>query len=475
MIESIKSQSQNTFNPLDSISKTNIIKIIAIAAIVTGIAHAALAIIVASGGLAIIPITFGLSTSVTASICGGIATVFTIGGIASFILNKKTNQKINEVKLLETSEEERKILLDACYKFASKIRNEIAKEDPNKTISFSTPSILIALSMALKGLDQTDKKALLETIGLNNLSESRIHALVGNLMNTLQLDSKNAQCTISNAIVNCKSNPYSKDFTDTIKDRYDGHFFNEENGKKVAEKANAFVKTNTKGMINEIIDPNSIEEDIFAILNVVYFKGLWQEKFQKENTRSEQFTDTQGKNSNIEMLHSERDLRYYEKDGVKMVEIPYKSSNGKKLSFVALLPREGTSIESFEDKLDMDFLQHCRTSSSEDSVDLTLPKFEIESSYPDLMKYLQNLGCSFTYGIEKFPITDIIHKTKIKLDESGTEAAAATAINTVRGMMEQPEKKIFNANRPFSYMIMIDDNVLFQGSIRSSNGLNHSS
>ena len=69
----------------------------------------------------------------------------------------------------------------------------------------------------------------------------------------------------------------------------------------------------------------------------------------------------------------------------------------------------------------------------------------------------------------KLYITDIIQKTKIKVDEEGIEAAAATAVMMTEGAIAvEPEVKEFNANEPFKYMLLTDGSdpeLLFYGQI----------
>jgi len=64
-------------------------------------------------------------------------------------------------------------------------------------------------------------------------------------------------------------------------------------------------------------------------------------------------------------------------------------------------------------------------------------------------------------------IDDILHKTYIKIDESGTEAAGSTAV-IIREKSAPSDKPVFfNANRPFFYLIKDNNSgaILFIGSI----------
>lgn len=372
--------------------------------------------------------------------------------------------KTEEIDLKPVTKDERERVLKACYDFALKIREDLAKENPNKNINFSTPSILLAVSMTLKGFNQEDKQTFIEAVGLQGMDEERIHVAVGSLTDTLTVNTRNAKCTVSNAVMTRTG--FTPEFIKTIKQQYKGEVFFGKNGKEVADKANAYVKKNTKGVIKKVVEPSP--DLLSVILNAVYFKGEWMKAFNKEDTKFVEFTGYDGTKNDVFMLHSMEDIPYYEADNFKMIEKEYKSSGGEKLSFLAFIPRKDNDIEILEKTLTMQMVQNCRKHATNQEVKLRLPKFDIETTYPNLKKTLENIGISFNGGVEGQPIDQVIHKTRIKLDEWGTEAGAATSVNT-KECASMPKK--FNANRPFSYLILINDQVLFQGSIRNPKGL----
>ncbi len=54
-------------------------------------------------------------------------------------------------------------------------------------------------------------------------------------------------------------------------------------------------------------------------------------------------------------------------------------------------------------------------------------------------------------------ISRVIHKTFIKVDEEGTEAAAVTAVVMKRMMVPKAQPKIMNVNHPFLFIIRCND------------------
>lgn len=457
----------NQQNPPSKIHKN-----ILIAALVTSIALTALAIVVASTGLVIIP-TFSISVNIF--IFGSSAALSTIITVAEAIIynmqflsknpfTPKDKSICLETPIIKKYDEYQ--VLDACYNLALKIRKEITNKDPNNTFCFSTPSILIALSMVLKGLKDNDKAFFFKTIGVENCSEDEFHETIHNLIKKLTIESESTQCSIANALTLLKDGEsFSKNFVMNLEDKYNGKVFSGSEKESVVTEVNNFFSQKTNDMFNQVLNPSSNIDINFAIINSIYFKGLWEKSFDKDRITWENFVSCNQRSLKVDMLNDIRKLKYNEKNGIKMIEIPYKSINGKNFSFVAFLPSKDSDIDNFETSLNKETICEFRQKAQSQLVSLKLPKLEINTALGDMLDYLKKLGFSFEGGLENKPINSIIHNTKIKLDENGTEAAVFTQVAS-KGI-----HPTFIANRPFTFMIMIDDIALFQGSIRDQSAL----
>lgn len=154
----------------------------------------------------------------------------------------------------------------------------------------------------------------------------------------------------------------------------------------------------------------------------------------------------------------------------------YEDSNGK----LVVLPLNG-GIDAIFVLGDITDIQAALIKANYDEVIVQLPKFDVETSFSqnEFIDYLkqQGAGLAFTQNADfsvmcpdtAWLISDIIQKTKIKVDESGLEAAAATAIIAVEGAaLEEFKPKEFIANEPFKFYICSGDNdseMLFCGQI----------
>jgi len=149
----------------------------------------------------------------------------------------------------------------------------------------------------------------------------------------------------------------------------------------------------------------------------------------------------------------------------------------KSLSFVVFLPKDPNGLPELEKRLDANFVSGCRAVACKEKVSLTLPKMEINFKLEDLKEHLENMGLPVGEEIvnlaDRAQVTNIIHQSKLRIDEKGAEGAAAT-VAVVREMMMCPtilEPEEFDARHPFAFFVMAGDEVLFQGSIKDASAL----
>merc|ERR1719330_705859 len=254
-----------------------------------------------------------------------------------------------------------------------------------------------------------------------------------------------------------------------------------------AEPINAWCAEATNGMVPSIID--RIDRLTVAVLvNAVYFKGVWAEKFGRAFRGT--FTSAQkGAQPCAMMRREDEKMLYLERQGVQVVELPYGSEDGR-LSAVVLLPpkkvdADEESLAELVRKLDasdgadslMQDLEDLRPSP----VLLHLPRFELEFSI-DLSSELQStFGMRQTFdGREQFlrmsddpdvHLSKVIHKAKVEVNEDGTKAAAATAARLQSRAMPMPPSGQARVIVDRAFLFLIRDKVtgmfLFAGAVEN--------
>lgn len=231
---------------------------------------------------------------------------------------------------------------------------------------------------------------------------------------------------------------------------------------------NQWCSDHTEKMIEKVLDEDSFNPSIVSyLLNAIYFKGNWVTKFEEENTVEEPFGEPVNNGQygdlrpKVPMMHQTGSYLYWENDLCQAVMLPYGNE-----SFVIniLLPREGKRIYDVLETLTASSWTEQYVWRGESAiVDLKLPRFEADTDI-NLKGIMSRLGMpkAFTVAAE-FPnfcdtetYIDLMKQVaKIKVNESGTEAAAVTIIGMDLSAGPEPESRYvtFHATRPFLYVI----------------------
>ena len=253
---------------------------------------------------------------------------------------------------------------------------------------------------------------------------------------------------------------------------YNAEVFATPFGSDSVDALNSWINEKTHEMIPHMIDEMP-DEALLYLVNTVAFQASWLERYDSQyNVHEATFTDDSGKKSPIELMYSEEP--FYLKDG-DQADGFMKEYAGYRYAFAALLPKEGTKLTDYVKNLTGERLEKalCPDTKTYDHVEAALPKFKVE--YDDeLSDNLKAMGMpsAFVNGKANFLrmvepgafspyIDEVLHKTFIDVNESGTKAAAATVVEVKATATPDPPKTItIRLDRPFVYMIVDTENNL---------------
>jgi len=237
------------------------------------------------------------------------------------------------------------------------------------------------------------------------------------------------------------------------------------------ETINEWVAERTMNRIQDLIPSGALNEDTRVVLtNAVYFKASWSNPFDERSTADAPFSLAGDSTIDVPMMNQTEFFNYVATEGCRAVELDYAAGGA---SMLILLP-DG-DIEEFQQGFSADMLQTIRRRLSSCNVTLSMPKFEFSRSM-QLSQLLRELGMvsafgsgadfsGFTGNPDLF-ISEVLHKAFVKVDETGTEAAAATAvIMALTAIPEQPMQ--MNINSPFLFFILDSESgsILFMGRV----------
>jgi len=224
---------------------------------------------------------------------------------------------------------------------------------------------------------------------------------------------------------------------------------------------NAWVSDRTHEKIEELIQRDFIDADTRLILtNAIYFKGRWDEQFEKADTRDE---DWHGLNGTVKvpMMHQRGGYLYYEGGGFQALDLPYK---GRQLSLLVVLPTKKDGLSALESQWagGSTYRQVTDGLGHEGLVLVSLPRFKMETKFK-LKPVLCALGAELAFsngadfsgiGEERLKISEVVHKAFVEVNEEGTEAAAATGvIMGLCAVRPTTEPIVFKADHPFLFFI----------------------
>ena len=230
-----------------------------------------------------------------------------------------------------------------------------------------------------------------------------------------------------------------------------------------AEQVNNFCSENTNGKINKII--NEIDDNLVLLLiNAIYFKGTWLEKFSKENTKNRTFQNYDNSTVEVNTMYQKYSLNlYYEDEKVQIISLPYISKNlGFKMIIILPNIKKYSSPLDYLKKEKINFSDIYSKLESRNNIHLYLPKFnyKFEGSLNDILKDL-GMNLAFDENSANFEnlcqnvethISSIFQSTYIDVNENGTEAAAVTVIPIVGSAFVEDEYYMY-VNHSFIYMI----------------------
>ena len=371
-------------------------------------------------------------------------------------------------------------LVDGNNKFAVGLYQMLKGGEGN--LFYSPYSISMALAMTYAGAKGTTAQQMADTLHFT-LPQDSLHTTFNGLDQQLASRGQGAKdkegqsfkLNIVNALWGQKGYQFLSQYLDLLAQNYGAgmrllDFRNAPDASRLT--INKWVADQTKDKIQDLIPPGAIDTMTRLVLtNAIYFNAAWATAFDKGATQDDKFYLNDGSSVTVPMMHESESLGYAEGSGYKAVELPY---DGNELSMVILLPDSGTFTQ-FENALTADKYGSIIQGLAAKRIALSLPRFKFDSSF-SLNKALSTMGMPLAFtdqadfsgmtGNRDLSISDVIHKAFVSVDESGTEAAAATAVIMRATSMPLSPTEV-KVDHPFIFVIrdIQTGTVLFIGRV----------
>ncbi|CAI9164907.1 unnamed protein product [Rangifer tarandus platyrhynchus] len=384
---------------------------------------------------------------------------------------------------------------EAIIHLAIDLFHQIRKSE-KENIFLSPFSISSALAMTYLGARENTASEMQKVLHFSEITANtkggatkdpvekpgNVHHHFQKLLTELKKSTDAYELSVANRLYGRKDFPFLQEYMDNVKKFYlasveSADFKNaaEESRKMI----NSWVESQTNEKIKDLFPKDSLHSTTALVLvNAVYFKGQWNQEFNKENTVEEKFWLNKDTSKPVQMMKQANHFNFVSLEDVqaKILEIPYK---GNELSMMVLLPNEADGLQELEDQLTAENVIEWTSPQNmgKRQVDLYLPRFKVEESY-DLVPTLQALGMvdAFRRGVADFSgmsrtrdlvVSTVVHKCFVEVTEEGTEATAASGVEiTVRAGRNSES---FCCNHPFLFLIkhIKTNSILFCGRVSS--------
>lgn len=341
--------------------------------------------------------------------------------------------------------------------FAFNLFRQVSSE---KSEIVSPISITYALGMLNNGAAGETQAQINKVLGFSTTDADGINEFCKKMLAEAPKLDKQTKVMIANNIYFNSDKGYElkPDFVSKAKLYYEADVENRSfTDGQTMNAINQWANDHTEKMINKVLDESSFDPDAVSyLLNAIYFKGSWSEKFETSATTDETFHGYTAEKT-VPMMYQNNTFKYTETDDCQALRLSY---GNKAYSMTILLPKEGKNIG---DVLTTLTAKTWNTYQMMDDaiVDVKLPRFESKSDIR-LNKIMATLGMpnAFNANLAEFPnfcsaddtyIGLMKQVAKINLNEEGTEAAAVTVIGLKNEAATAPI--FFNATRPFLYVI----------------------
>jgi serine protease inhibitor len=383
-----------------------------------------------------------------------------------------------QVRALSTQEQ---TVARANGDFAVRLFQEISRIEGSKNTFVSPLSYMQALAMTTNGASGSTRDSMVNALQLQGSSLADINTGTRTLTDYLLGLDPNVEFRIANGIWHNQAFTIEQPFLSTVRESYTSEIRGMAFGKdRVKDDINAWVEQKTNNRIKNLIQEEFTADDVMCLVNAVYFNALWKARFDVADTKDEPFKRENGTTLNCKMMNLTKptDVRVSFLPNAQLVEIPY--SNGQ-FSMTIVLPNTGQRLADVIAGLTPVTWKQATDRMSSTATMIAMPKFSMTTRYEDTRDRpgaLQALGFGSAFarnadfsGMVRPPlraaISSVVHQTFLKVDEVGTEAAAATAV-TIRALSNAiPQPAIIRFDRPFAFFIREKSSnvILFVGSL----------
>jgi len=384
---------------------------------------------------------------------------------------KESGAAVGGEAVSEVSAEDLKAVVDGNNAFAIDLYKKLA-EKGDGNIVISPYSVREALAMAYAGARGETAAEMAKALHFN-IYQERLYPALYRSRRQITMANGSDVLDIANSIWIQKSLTLTQPFSNLAQTRFDGMVKEINFGESETARShiNGWVAKQTREKIPELIKPGSLAPQTQLVLaNAIYLNCRWAVAFPIAQTHIREFEAAPGNTREVKMMRlTDATLRIASMPDFNMLELPYEN---KKLAMLLILPTRRGKLHEVEGKLNAPTLANAITTLCVGKAqEVILPRFSARRGF-NLNEQLQALGMRLAFHPEAdfsgmltgggISVSNVAHEAMIDVDEKGTIAAAATAVEMGIGL---PHEFRFRCDEPFLYIVIERSSglVLFLG------------
>lgn len=361
--------------------------------------------------------------------------------------------------------------INSLDSFAMASASKILKGQ-TKNINYSPISLYMALSLAGTGAEGATKNEIFSALGVDGKGTDYLSLQNGNLFRNLYTDNKIGKLRIANSLWLKKGDSFKNEFVaNGAKNFYASSYNVDFTDDKTAKLMGKWISDNTNGILSPNIKLG--KEQIMSIINTIYFKDEWADRFAEKNTKPDTFYLRDGSEIKCDFMNSTYTSHGFTKgQGFTSSALGLKNSG----EMIFILPDKGVRVDELLSTPERTASLFDTEGQKNGKVIFKVPKFTFGSDL-NLADTLKSMGIvsAFKEDADFKGITDgtafisnIKQQTHIGIDEKGVEAAAYTDIQYSGSAPPKDEVAEMILNRPFIYAITSNTGaVLFMGVVNN--------
>ncbi|KAM4699785.1 serpin H1 isoform 1-T2 [Discoglossus pictus] len=362
-------------------------------------------------------------------------------------------------------------LADRSAGLAFNLYHTMAKDKKIENILLSPVVVASSLGLVSLGGKASTAAQAKAVLSVDKLKDDHIHSGLSELLNEVSNSTaRNVTWKIGNRLYGPSSISFTDDFVKTSKKHYnyDHSKINFRDKRSALKSINEWASETTDGKLPEVT--SDVEKtDGALIVNAMFFKPHWDEKFHHKMVDNRGFMVTRSFTISVPMMHRTGLYNYYEDEtnSLQLLEMPLAH---KLSSMIFIMPHHVEPLERVEKLLTREQLKTWLSKMQKRATAVSLPKVSLEVSH-DLQKHLGDLGLTEAIDKTKADLSKISGKKDLYL--ASMFHAAALEWDTdgnpfdadIYGREEMRSPKLFYADHPFVFLIKDNktDSILFIG------------